>query len=276
MKQSEWKNPTRFFFYGVQIFKVALPTPTLIEKKKNRKEKHILIFFPQSLAFIKRIILISYHFTSSSSVSTADMNKSQREDILWQAVCVQGSCHTLHPSMEPTYSPTCTAVPPYLNREGLLLLVQGAPLLDSTSSLPTQEPQSVSSFVFNILLFSTSSLGHLNLLYWLLLTTQSSLGPCHPLPNSPWLAWSPCYLPSLAHLQSTSYLTYLAEFFIKVTSDLLADPSVPFFCNICHQRHFPPLLESAFLSVCDTLLLLSLSSLRPFKCCNSFNLQPWN
>ena len=149
------------------------------------------------------------------------MNKLQREDILWQTVCVQGSCHSLHPSMEPTYSPTCTAVPPYLNREGLLLLVQGAPLLDSTSSLPTKEPQSVSSFVFNILLFSTSSLGHLNLLYWLLLTTQSSLGPCHPLPNSPWFAWSPCYLPSLAHLQSISYLTYLAEFFIKVTSDHL-------------------------------------------------------
>lgn len=205
------------------------------------------------------------------------MNRSQRQDILRQTVCVQGFCHTLHPSMEPTYSPTCMAIPPYLNREGLLLLVQRAPLLDSTSSLLTpQEPQSVSSFVFNILLFSTSSLRHLNLLYWLLLTKQSSLGPCHPLPNSPWLAWSPCYLPSLAHLQSTSCLTHLAEFFIKVTSNLLAVSSVPFFCNICHQRPFPPLFESAFLSFCDTLLLVFLSALWPFKRWNSFKLQSWN
>ena len=201
------------------------------------------------------------------------MNRSQKEDILWQTVCAQSSCHTLHPSMEPTYSPTCMAVPPYLNREGLLLLVQRAPLLDSTSSLLTpQEPQSISSFVFNILLFSTSSLRHLNLLYGLLLTQQSSLGQCHPLPNSPWLAWSLCYLPSPAHLQSTSCLTHLTKFFIKVTSDLLAVSSVPFFCN-CHQRPFPPLFESAFLSFCDILLLVSLSALWPFKHWNSFKLQ---
>ena len=262
------------FFYGIQIFKVGLPTPTLIEKKQKR-ETHFNIFSPKP-SFRKKnhsILLLSLHIIQFSEYSWHEQVTERRHPL---ASCAQGSCHTLHPSMEPTYSPTCTAVPPYLNREGLLLLVQGAPLLDSTSSLPTQEPQSVSSFVFNILLFSTSSFGHLNLLYWLLLTTQSSLGPCHPLPNSPWLAWSPCYLPSLAHLQSTSYLTHLAEFFIKVTSDLLADPRVPFFCNICHQRHFPSLLESAFLSVYDTLLLLSLSALWPFKCCNSFNLQPWN